>query len=243
MSTHALAERETYTNDARRLLRVLEARLDDVVERVHDSQVWKALCSSDSSACLVRGVIREIMLEICAYQPLTTRAGFAMLGRLPKHETKLLTSLVHHKSEEAEHSEWAKRDFLLLGGTASRLIAAPSPASYAVIAVWDALAEYEDPFAYLGAEYLFECLTMRLAPELVSVLRTNGFPLGNIGFVVEHASEDVKHTNLIVHWILDVASRYPDRQDAIVRGFDYFAHVYPSAVWAAAFERALRETA
>ena len=59
-----------------------------------------------------------------------------------------------------------------------------------------------------------------------------------IGFIVEHAVEDVKHTNLIVHWILDVATRYPASGASMVRAFDYFAHVYPRPVWAEALERA-----
>ena len=241
MSSHALADRPLYTNEARRLLRQLDHRLDSVVRLVHLSEVWRTLSAPESSASLVRAVLREIMFEICAYQHLTVGAGFTMLGRLPKSEQKLLASLVHHKAEEAEHGEWAKRDFLLLGGQEPRLSASPSPAAYAVVAVWDRLAEHEDPFGYLGAEYLFECLTMRLTPELVDILRARGFALTDAGFIVEHASEDVKHTNLLVHWILDIASRYPDRCDSILRCFDYFAQVYPAPLWAGAVDRAKSE--
>ena len=239
MSTHALAERTLYTDNARSLLSSLDRRLDGVVARVHSSDIWRALSSSGSHPKLVRAVMREIMFEIAAYQPLTVRAGFAMLGRLPKNESKLLHSLVHHKAEEAEHSEWAKRDFLMLGGDAARLSLPLSPASFAAVSVWDRLAEHEDPFGYLGAEYLFESLTMRLAPDLVAILRAKDFPLHEAAFLVEHATEDVKHTNLIVHWILDVASRYPDRAGSIRDCLDYFACVYPAPLWAGALDRAL----
>jgi hypothetical protein len=63
--------------------------------------------------------------------------------------------------------------------------------AFAVVAAWVRLAEHEDPFGYPGAEYLFECLTMRLTPDLVAVLRSRGFSLHEAGFIVEHASEDV----------------------------------------------------
>jgi hypothetical protein len=223
------------------VLATLDERLDALVARVHASQIWKTLCAPQSSPSLVRAILREIMLEIYSYQPLTVGAGFSMLGRLPKHESKLLSSLVHHKAEEAEHGNWARRDFLLLGGSDARLSSAPSPAAFAVAAVWDRLAEHEDAFGYLGAEYLFECLTMRLAPDLVSVLQSRRFPLHEAAFLVEHATEDVKHTNLLVHWIGDVVSRYPEACGSILRCFDYFAEVYPDPVWGVALQRALTD--
>src|SRR5262245_52181901 len=77
MPTPALAERTIYMDNARSLLRQLDARVDEVAARVHDSMVWKTLCSPDSGIHLVRAVMREIMFEIASYQPLTTRAGFA----------------------------------------------------------------------------------------------------------------------------------------------------------------------
>ena len=165
-----------------------------------------------------------------------------MLGRLPKDESRLLRSLMLHKCEEAEHGEWARRDFMLCGGVASRLVTPPEPAAFAVAGVWWELARSEDPFAYLGAEYLFERLTMCLAPQLVDTLRARGLDLREAAFLVEHATEDVKHTNLISHAVLDVATRYPHRRGAILRGFECFAQVYPIPVWREVMARVHRRS-
>lgn len=242
-SVSNVSERSSYTHSARAVLSDLAARLEVVIESVYASEVWRTLTDSRTPTATVTAIVREVMWSVRAYQPHTTEAGFAMLGRLPKSEAKLLMSLVHHKAEEAEHGEWAKRDFLLLGGEPSRLLDPVSPGTFAVASVWHRMAATENPFGYLGAEYLFECLTMRVAPEVVAVLKARGVPVERTGFVVEHAIEDVKHTNLIVHWILDVASRYPESAMAIRRCFDYFSAVYPGPVWAEALERATaRET-
>jgi hypothetical protein len=104
--------------------------------------------------------------------------------------------------------------------------------------VWDRLASAEDALGYLGAEYLFECLTMEITRKVVPVLIARNAPLASVGFITEHAVEDVKHTNLIVHWILDVVTRYPESGAAMERCFDNFAHVYPVPVWNEALERA-----
>jgi len=42
------------------------------------------------------------MRSVTLYQPRTMEAGFTMLGRLSKHEGRLLSSLLAHKAEEAE---------------------------------------------------------------------------------------------------------------------------------------------
>lgn len=182
------------------------------------------------------------MWSVYQYQRHTTEAGFTMLGRLPKTESKLLMSLVHHKAEEAEHGEWARRDYLLLGGDPARLDSAPSPATFTVAAVWARLASNEHALGYLGAEYLFECLTMHIVPRLMSALLARNIARTSVGFLAEHAVEDVKHTNLLVHWILDVATRHPDSGAHILRSFDYFAGVYPIPVWSEAFARARNAT-
>jgi len=178
------------------------------------------------------------MWAVCAYQPHTTEAGFAMLGRLPKDEVKLLMSLSHHKAEEAGHSGWAKRDYLRLGGDARRLAMPNSPATFAVAAVWQRMATIEDPFGYLGAEYLFERSTMRFTQELIPLLKAKGIPTDYAGFVIDHATEDEKHTELIKHWIVDLAARHQGADQAMLRCFDQFAAVYPIPVWSEALERA-----
>lgn len=220
-------------------LKCLHVRLDSIESAVHASAVWNILCAAETAIPQAVAILREIMWSVAAYQAHTTEAGFRMLGRLPKAESKLLMSLAHHKAEEAAHGEWAKRDFLLLGGDPARLEAPLSTATFAVAATWDRMADVEDPFGYLGAEYLFEALTLRLVPTLVRTLQLRGFPLERADFVVEHATEDVKHTNLIVHWLLDTISARPRTADSVVRCFDYFAAVYPLPVWTEALHRAV----
>ena len=113
-------------------------------------------------------------------------------------------------------------------------------AAFAVAGVWWELARSEIR-SYFGAEHLFERLTMCLAPQLVDTLRARGLDLREAAFLVEHATEDVKHTNLISHAVLDVATRYPHRRGAILRGFECFAQVYP-IVWRGVMARVHRRS-
>lgn len=240
MPTHALASRAIYSDHGRAALIDLEARLTTIERRVFASEYWRALTGQVSSPRLVRAFLREVMRTVCAYQPLTTEAGFAMLGRLPKHEVRLLSSLVAHKAEEAGHALWAQRDAGRLGDGHAPAFAECSPATFAVAAVWQRMATVEDPFGYLGAEFLFEALTARLTPLARDAAVRHGIAPEDIGFIADHAVEDVKHTNLIVHWILDIATRYPERAAAMRRCFDCFAQVYPEPVWQEAFDNAQR---
>lgn len=233
---HPLTARDTYSDAAKGVLAQLESRLADVQQRVYDSPMWRLISDPKSDRQQVRAFIREVMFAIRSYQPRTTEAGFTMLGRLPKNEEKLLTSLLAHKAEEAVHGLWADRDHQKLGGAGSAETAL-SPAVFAVTGVWFRIAEVEDPFAYLGAEYLFEALTARITPQVLEHLMAAGLSRDDLGFIVEHAVEDVKHTNLLVHWILDIATRYPNSGASIIRGFDYFAAVYPMPVWEEALAR------
>ena len=232
----SLSESRLYSDQARDVASQLDRRLDLVESAVRRSPAWTALCDPDTPTEEVRALLREVMWSVAVYQPHTTEAGFAMIGRLPKHERKLLVSLLHHKAEEAEHGGWARRDFILLGGDAAALQNV-SPATFAVIAVWHRMAITDNPLGYLGAEYLFECLTMRLLPDVVRALRSAGVPGELTNFVNEHETEDIRHTNLILHLVLDVVSRYSDCGDAILQCFDRFAAVYPLPVWAEAYER------
>lgn len=240
---HPLEQRARYSHDAKAVLASLERRLEAVWTVVETAPVWRTLMSPDTPLALARAVIREVMFAVHQYQPLTTEAGFAMLGRLPKSEGKLLTSLLSHKAEEAEHGLWATRDFVRLGGSSDRVALPLSPAAFATVAVWDRMARVEDPFGYLGAEYLFECLTMLVTPRVTEILSRRGLPAEQFGFVSEHAVEDIKHTNMIVHWILDISTRHPESGRAMIRCFDFFASVYPLPVWSEAWHRALSSEA
>jgi hypothetical protein len=235
-----IVDRDRYSDGARRVLAALDQRIAATETAVLATNVARTLLDPASPREVVRAVLREIMFGIAQYQPHTTEAGFAMLGRFPKDETKILMALTHHKVEEAEHGIWAKRDFVKLGGDPARLGNPPSAAIFAVTAVWWRMAAVEASIAYVGAEYLFEKLTMRLAPMVMRALSSQETPIDGIGFLEEHATEDIKHTNLLTHCVLEIATRHPSSGPDMLRGFDYFRNVYPLPVWNEAYEDALR---
>ena len=231
--------REHYSDAARATLRELDSRVAAVQAEVEAMPGWKVLFDSATPNEVVLAIFREVYLSVVAYQPHTTEASFHWLGRLPKSEHRLIRSLVNHKAEEAEHGEWALRDYLALGGTTARASEVPTPPMFMVAAAWWRMAYAEDPFGYLGAEYLFESLTAQVSQPLLPMFQERKLPADGLGFLVEHATEDIKHTNLIVHHVLDVATRHPASGAAMLRCFDYFRHVYPIPVWSEAIARAL----
>ncbi len=225
---------------AERTIQELEARTLAVFERVRASAVWRAATDPRSSDALVRAIIREVFFSVYSYQRHTTEAGFLMIGRLPKEEFRLISTLTHHKAEEAEHNGWAHRDYLLLGGTESERAATMTPACFAVAAVWWRMGLVEDPFGYLGAEYLFEYLTAIAAQSMLLTFRDRGFGREGFAFIIDHATEDVKHTNLLRHLVGYTVTKYPASREAMLRCFDHFAQVYPVPVWEEAHARATR---
>jgi hypothetical protein len=238
-----LSESNRYSEAANAFTDELNLRVDRVFGKVRQQQFWKVLISQESSNDLLHKIFRELFLSIYWYQKHTTEAGFLMLGRLPKHEQRLLRSLLAHKAEEAMHGEWALRDYLALGGHKEIALSPPSPATFAVAAVWWRMATVEEPMGYLGAEHLFEYLTALVTGQLLTHLEKRGFDVSRVGFIVEHATEDVKHTNLIRHWIAKCVTEYPESVHAMRRCFDYFENVYPLPVWNEASERALADKA
>lgn len=229
-----------YSHDADGCLAALDARLHDVEAEVHREECWRKLVADPPGAAHVTAMLREVMLRVSWYQPHTTEAGFHMLGRLPKQENHWLRALLNHKAEEAEHGLWALRDYLALGGTPERAEGPPSPASFAVAGVWWRMAYVAEPLGYLGAEYLFEALTARVAPPLCTTLERFGLSGPGSGFIVEHATEDIKHTNLIRHLVADAVTKYPHAARAILDGFDCFRAVYPIPVWREAHASAMK---
>ncbi len=214
----------------------LSARVDQVLGEVEREESWRFLFRPSTTSEQIEELLSQVFLRVWWYQPKTTEAGFHMLGRLPKAETQLLKSLLNHKAEEASHGEWALRDFSLLGGSKQEKAAPLSPACFAVVGTWWLMANEEDPFGYLGAEYLFEELTVRVCSVLLPLFKAKGVRLEKIGFITEHAIEDIKHSNLIRHWITDISERYPQADESMLRCFDYFNQVYPIAVWREAYD-------
>ncbi len=239
LSAPAFVDRERYSDDARSVLEALDARIASVIADVQTLRGWRLIFDANGTNEQVLAFIREVMLTVVQYQSDTTEASMHWLGRLPKTEHRLMRSLVNHKAEEAEHGLWAARDFIALGGAPEALVRPATPSTYAVAAMWWRMAHCEPPLGYLGAEYLFENLTARLCEPLLPTLEARRLPLDRLGFLVEHATEDIKHTNLIAHHVLDVATRYPESGDMMLRCFDLFRHVYPMPIWSEAMDRVL----
>lgn len=230
-----------YSKHATEIMTELDRRVEAVYSEVEQQGFWRALFSDSTSNEMLRRMLKEVFLSVYWYQRHTTEAGFHMIGRLPKGEVRLIKTLCNHKAEEAEHGMWALRDFLAMGGDEVHANLNLSPATFAVTGVWWRMATIEDPFGYLGAEHLFEYLTARVTAPLVAEFQRRGFDASRAGFIVEHATEDVKHTNLIRHLIGDSVTRFPASAESMLRCFEYFHHVYPLPVWNEAYERALAE--
>lgn len=217
----------------------LDARIESVMGEFLASPIWHALESPSTPPSTVKAILREVYYEVCCYQVLTTRAGFLWIGSIEPAERKVMKTLLLHKWDEVEHLEWARQGFISLGGDPSRLSnLSMSPESHAVAAVWRSLAETAPPLSYIGAEYLFEALTAAVTKVVVPKCRNAGMSRDSIYFVEEHATEDVKHTNLFTHLAADVCVRHPELAKPILYAFDCFHAVYPMPVWMAAFRRA-----
>lgn len=233
-----------FSQNALNLIETLDARIDDVFREVSDQTFWKTLLDPSSPNQHLQAIFREVFLSIYWYQRHTTEAGFHMIGRLPGDEERLLKLLMLHKIEEAGHNRWAFRDYQLLGGSADFADSTPmSPACYAVTGVWWRMAVTESPYGYLGAEYLFEYLTMIASQALVPEFQRRGFKAEGLNFIIDHATEDEKHAVLIRSLICEVVTKYPETEAAMLRCFDYFRQVYPLPVWNEAYDRALRSLA
>ena len=126
----------------------------------------------------------------------------------------------------------------LLGGTKETANGPPSPATASVAAMWWYMAVNEDPLGYVGAEYLFEYLTARIAPDLLQALTVHRVSITNLGFIRDHAHEDIAHTQLLRSIASRIVDCYPGAERAMFRCFDYFRQVYPLPVWLEALERA-----
>ncbi len=233
---------DTYSVDAHATFSALDQKVAVIFAEVQAWRGWALIRSPATPKPQILGLVREIFRSVVWYQSHTTEAGFHMIGRLPKGEVRLIQALCGHKAEEAEHGLWAREDHEKLSGTSAQSVDdQPSPATFAVAAVWWRMAIVEDPLGYLGAEYLFEQLTALVTQAALPIISNRDLPRDGLRFVIDHATEDAKHAAFIKHLILDVVTRYPGSEKSIHRCFDYFHSVYPLPVWDEAFERAVTE--
>ena len=217
----------------------LDSKMDRLVEVVQSSEMFQTLVDPSTPMGLVKLIMREIYLEIYSYQPQVIEATMCCIARMPKCDSRTIKTMMTHQCDESDHGEMAMRDYVRLGGdektARTRRI---SSASFAVASLWWGLAHMETPTAYLGALYPFEGLTPRICGPIVEMLYKRNFPREAMEFIEFHATEDIKHTNLVRYLLKDVASRYPGAEQAIEAGLDYFLEVYPMPVWDIAYKRA-----
>lgn len=226
------------TSPGRSLLNELDKRLDRDVERFLSSNVWSVLSSRSTPTRTVTAILRELYWEIYSYQEHTTKAGFHMIGGASVSDDKIMKTLLLHKWDEVEHRQWAWECYLALGGEPARAaVERMSPGSFAVAAVWERLATHLHALSYVGAEYLFEALTARLAPIVVEALHERDIRSDGLRFITEHATEDQKHKNLFEHLIVQIGDAYPRLHEEVLYCYDCFNSVYPMPIWEACVAR------
>jgi len=102
------------------------------------------------------------------------------------------------------------------------------------------IAHQRDPFAYIGALYLFEGLTPTVTGLVKERLREKGMQENALEYVEFHSTEDIKHAKLVNHMISEVTLQFPEAFDSVKYGYECFEAVYPIPVWRCAYERALK---
>jgi pyrroloquinoline quinone (PQQ) biosynthesis protein C len=219
----------------------LDARIDRLLQEIRTNRVWRTVTDPATPPELTRAVMREIYLEIAAYQPDVIEAAIATIGQMPRSlDERKVKAMLLHQAEEFSHGEMALRDYVALGGDeAAARSRRPSPAATAVIGVWWALCRRREPFAYLGALYPFEGLTPIVASLVKPSLLAAGCGDDSLEFITFHSEEDPKHTNLVRRLITDVAGQFPEAADQMLYGIESFLQVYPLPVWETALDRAL----
>jgi pyrroloquinoline quinone (PQQ) biosynthesis protein C len=218
----------------------LERQTADLLMEIQAQEFWSAIMSPDSDPRLIKNVMREVYSEIVGYQPHVIEAAIVSISQFPRSvKPALIKAMLVHQGDEFDHGEMALRDLVGLGGSEAlirnkRL----SPEAFAVSAGWWMIARLRDPFAYLGALYLFEGLTPTVTSLVKDKLRAKGFTGKSLEYIEFHATEDLKHANLVHYVISEMAQTFPDSTESIKYGFECFCAVYPIPLWRAAFDRA-----
>lgn len=223
------------------VLEALDCRMNQVIDEIRAEDFWQALVDPATPQTLLAAMLRDICLEIASYQPHVIEATIAIIGRMPKREAKMIQRMLIHQAEESDHGCMAWDDFVTLGGDPDHFKKNRiSPASFAVASCWWGLWRMEDPFAYLGALYPFEGITPVVTAEALEILRRRGFDDRAMSYVSLHATEDIKHQNLVRKLISYVAETFPESIPAIHHGMECFLHVYPIPVWRDSFQRVVK---
>lgn len=216
----------------------LESRLAGLIRRVEASEIYRVLTNPETDPALVTGILKHVYLSIAFYQPHVTEATFTAVGRMPKSSEQLIKDMILQQVEEVEHADMALRDYARLGGDPRDVQTPMPPACMAVAAMCRMLGEHADPACYLGFMYIFEALTPVMAARVQAVMDRKGYRPEAREFIDLHATEDIRHTDMIVKAIEDLIAIRPGAGDHVLHGFECFAQVYPVPVWNEALTRA-----
>lgn len=218
----------------------LDANVTDLLNEIKEQDFWKTVTSATTDSRLIARVMREVYLEIVGYQPHVIEAAIASIGQFPRSmKPRLVKAMLAHQGDEFDHGQMALRDFVGLGGNESNARKKRmSPEAFAVAGMWWMIVRQRDPFAYLGALYLFEGLTPTVTGLVKASLQRKGFTEKSLEYIEFHSTEDIKHANLVRYLISEVAETYPESVESMKYGFRCFRAVYPIPLWQAAFRRA-----
>lgn len=244
-STELDTEIQTTKRDAPKheVIQWLESRTQNLLSNIQQEEFWRVLVNPETPPALVQAMMKEVYLEIVGYQPHVIEAAIAAIGQMPRSmDTRMVRAMLFHQSDEFDHGEMALRDYVGLGGSeAYARNRRMSPESFAVAGMWWMIARLRDPFAYLGALYLFEGLTPTVTGLVKSGLREKGMSDSSLEYVEFHSTEDIKHANLVNHMIAEAVRKFPDSVESLKHGYECFEAVYPLPVWRCAFQRAMQQ--
>ncbi len=243
---HTIAENEETSKprvgpEGAELIEWMDARIGTVLRDIDGTEFARTVLDPAVDPRLLRAFMKEIYLEIHSYQPHAIEGAITAIARMPRSmPVRMIKAMLRHQAEEFDHGEMALRDYCKLGGDEeyARREHRVSPASYAVGAIWRAIAVLPDPFVYLGALYPFEGLTPIVSDRIKALMIARGYPAGAMEFVVFHSEEDPKHTELVRQLIRETVTRFPEAERSIKEGLERFLAVYPIPVWETAFRRA-----
>jgi hypothetical protein len=227
---------------ATEVIAALKSGLDALVVELESAPFYQAITSPDADSHLVNHTLKHVFLSIYLYQPHVTEATFTAVGRMPKQSEQLIKDMILQQVEEVEHADMALRDYLRLGGDKALAEGEIFPECAAVAAVCHFLGEHCPPASYLGFMFIFEALTPIMATRAQTLMDRSGYKQEAREFIDLHATEDIRHTDMLIGVIEDLLRIDPTAGKSILFGFNVFKNVYPIPVWASAHQRAVADS-
>ncbi len=217
----------------------LQQGISSLLAEIQETEFWRVVTDPTTDPELIREIMKEVYREISWYQPDVIEATIAVIGQFPRTvSAKRIRTMLHHQAEEWDHGEMAVRDYVGLGGReADARDSRMSPTAFNTAAFWRMLAHKREPYAYLGALYLFEGLTPIVTGLVKGNLSERGVPDSALEYIEFHSTEDIRHTKIVDHLIDEMSSSDEDAAEAIAFGFETFRQVYPVPGWWAAYQR------